>query len=174
MGLGGALLRGVLSLSHDLWGTQEGIFRWNFGWKKKFHQEGNQLKDRVLEIFGGRWGTTLLETNIFALENGWLEDYFPIDEAYFQVQAVSFGEGNLVGFQLGANRELEISGWFFLYTKWWAKGCKKVLGCPVGSDRIKGDRISGLSSFFPHLLTIDPKFLGHPSKGIERQSIHFF
>ena len=36
---------------------------------------------------------TLLETNI-ALENGWLEYYFPIGEAYFQGRAVSFREGN--------------------------------------------------------------------------------
>ena len=27
---------------------------------------------------------TLPETNIFAPENGWLEYYFPIGEAYFQ------------------------------------------------------------------------------------------
>ena len=36
---------------------------------------------------------TLPETNI-APKNGWLEYYFPIGEAYFQGQAVSFREGN--------------------------------------------------------------------------------
>ncbi len=35
---------------------------------------------------------TLPETNI-APENGWLEYYFPIGEAYFQGRAVSFREG---------------------------------------------------------------------------------
>ena len=37
---------------------------------------------------------TLPETNIFAPENGWLEYYFPLGMAYFQVQNVSFSEGN--------------------------------------------------------------------------------
>ena len=37
-------------------------------------------------------GSTLPETNI-APENGWLEYYFHIGEAYFQGQAVSFREG---------------------------------------------------------------------------------
>ncbi len=36
----------------------------------------------------------LPETNI-APENGWLEYYFPIGIAYFQVQTVSFREGNI-------------------------------------------------------------------------------
>ena len=35
----------------------------------------------------------LPETHI-ALKNGWLEDYFPIGEAYFQGRTVSFREGN--------------------------------------------------------------------------------
>ena len=35
--------------------------------------EENELKD-----------STIPETNIFAPENGWLEYYFPIGEAYFQ------------------------------------------------------------------------------------------
>ena len=35
---------------------------------------------------------TLPKTNI-APTNGWLEYYFPIGEAYFQGQAVSFREG---------------------------------------------------------------------------------
>ena len=35
---------------------------------------------------------TLPETNV-APENGWLEDYFPIGEAYFQGRTVSFREG---------------------------------------------------------------------------------
>ena len=35
---------------------------------------------------------TLPETNI-APENGWLEYYFPIGMAYFQVRTVSFREG---------------------------------------------------------------------------------
>ena len=36
--------------------------------------------------------STLPETNI-APKNGWLEYYFPIGEAYFQVRTVSFREG---------------------------------------------------------------------------------
>ena len=36
---------------------------------------------------------TLPETNIFAPENGWLEDYFPFGMAYFQRRTVSFREG---------------------------------------------------------------------------------
>ena len=40
-------------------------------------------------------GFTLPETNIFAPENAWLEYYFPIGEAYFEVQTVSFREGSL-------------------------------------------------------------------------------
>ena len=36
---------------------------------------------------------SLPETNI-APKNGWLEYYFPIGEAYFQGQTVSFREGN--------------------------------------------------------------------------------
>ena len=40
---------------------------------------------------------TLPETNIFAPKNGWLEYYFPIWEAYFQVRTVSFREGNIFG-----------------------------------------------------------------------------
>ena len=38
---------------------------------------------------------TLPETNI-APKNGWLEYCFPIGEAYFQGQTVSFREGNSV------------------------------------------------------------------------------
>ena len=38
---------------------------------------------------------TLPETNMTP-ENGWLEYYFPIGEAYFQGQAVSFREGTLL------------------------------------------------------------------------------
>ena len=37
---------------------------------------------------------TLPETNIFAPENGWLEDYFPFGKAYFQGWTVGFREGN--------------------------------------------------------------------------------
>ena len=43
---------------------------------------------------GGKTWFTLPETNIFAPENGWLEYYFPIGEAYFQGRTVSFREGN--------------------------------------------------------------------------------
>ena len=40
-------------------------------------------------------GPSLPETNsIFAPKNGWLEYYFPLGEAYFQVRTVSFREGN--------------------------------------------------------------------------------
>ena len=35
------------------------------------------------------------ETNIFAPENGWLEDEFPFGMAQFQVRTVSFREGTL-------------------------------------------------------------------------------
>ena len=44
---------------------------------------------------------TLPQTNI-APKNGWLEYYFPIGEAYFQVRTVSFREGkkNFPGFFL--------------------------------------------------------------------------
>ena len=37
--------------------------------------------------------TTLPETNKKAPENGWLEYYFPIGMAYFQVRTVGFREG---------------------------------------------------------------------------------
>ena len=37
--------------------------------------------------------TTLPETNSSPPKNGWLEYYFPIGEAYFQVRTVSFREG---------------------------------------------------------------------------------
>ena len=37
---------------------------------------------------------TLPETYNIAPKNGWLEYYFPIGEAYFQVRTVSFREGN--------------------------------------------------------------------------------
>ncbi len=40
--------------------------------------------------------STLPETNI-APENWWLEYYFPIGEAYFQVRTASFREGNNYG-----------------------------------------------------------------------------
>ncbi len=35
---------------------------------------------------------TLPETNL-APKNGWLEYYFPVGDAYFQVRTVSFREG---------------------------------------------------------------------------------
>ena len=38
-------------------------------------------------------GITLPETNIFAPENGWLEDEFPFGMAHLQVRTVSFREG---------------------------------------------------------------------------------
>ena len=47
-----------------------------------------------------------------------------------------------------------------------------MLGCPIGSAGIKGDRISGLQPQYipfisrrnnPYLLTLDPNFVGHPS-----------
>ena len=48
------------------------------------------LTKNMLEV---RMGVlTLPETNI-APKNGWLEYYFPIGEAYFQGQTVSFREG---------------------------------------------------------------------------------
>ncbi len=47
------------------------------------------------QIFVWEWKEwiTLPETNI-APENGWLEYYFPIGMAYFQVRTVSFREGS--------------------------------------------------------------------------------
>ena len=39
---------------------------------------------------------TLPETNIFAPKNGWLEDEFPIGEAYFQGRTVKLREGNSI------------------------------------------------------------------------------
>ena len=41
---------------------------------------------------------TLPETNI-APENGWLEYYFPIGMAYFQVRTVSFREGRVYSYE---------------------------------------------------------------------------
>ena len=40
-----------------------------------------------------RWLFGISEPSTVAPENGWLEYYFPIGEAYFQVRTVSFREG---------------------------------------------------------------------------------
>ena len=60
---------------------------------------------------------TLPETNI-APENGWLEYYFPIGEAYFQGRTVSFREGNIllhvVKAQHSTFRMTSVKGWCVL------------------------------------------------------------
>ena len=48
-------------------------------------------------LMGSGASATLSETNI-APKNGWLEYYFPIGEAYFLVQNVSFREGRSQNF----------------------------------------------------------------------------
>ena len=55
---------------------------------------GKYFRDQVLKPTNFREGDTLPETNIFAPENGWLEDEFPFGKAYFQGRTVSFREGN--------------------------------------------------------------------------------
>ena len=56
------------------------------------HPGNPDLKRFISEEPFASWGSTLPETNIFAPENGWLEDYVPFGMAYFQGY-VSFREG---------------------------------------------------------------------------------
>ena len=51
--------------------------------QNSYHEKPGRTKKHIF---------TLPEINI-APKNGWLEYYFPIGEAYFQGQAVSFREG---------------------------------------------------------------------------------
>ena len=50
--------------------------------KKHSHQKSAEIRGRGRQNVP--FSNTLPETNIFAPENGWLEYYFPIGEAYFQ------------------------------------------------------------------------------------------
>ena len=67
------------------------------GWiSQKKIQEAIKFWKTTSFFWRGTNINSLPETNI-APENGWLEYYFPIGMAYFQVQTVSFREGRYEG-----------------------------------------------------------------------------